>query len=360
MAGYTHLTLFVTAADILWRYKDWQPLPDPCVCEHTYRMKRVDPFLLSLICAIAMASFLPCTGQMRHLLEGLTTTLITLMFFFQGAKLERHAIIDSVKDWRLQGSVLLSTFALFPLLGLGLHALFRTLIPGALIGEELWSGILFLCCLPSTVQSSIALTSIARGNVPASICAATVSNIAGIVLTPLLTGMVLGHVGAGHSPLESVLDVGKELLLPFALGQALQTWIGPIVRKHKVLISFTDRGSIVLVVYTAFSSAVVEGIWHRVPALHLLDVALLDSAILGLVLAMTYAMGRLIGQPTESDISLQFCGSKKSLASGIPMASVIFPATSVGIIVLPLMIYHQIQLFTCTLLARHYAKRSHL
>lgn len=320
-------------------------------------MKRLDPFLLSLIAAIALASFLPCRGQMEHILQHVVTILITFMFFFQGAKLERHAIVDSVKDWKVQGSVLLCTFALFPLLGIGLHLLFRSVFPDALFGEDLWSGILFLCCLPSTVQSSIALTSIAKGNVPAAICAATVSNIAGIALTPLLTGLVLGHVGAGHSPLESILDVGKELLLPFALGQILQKWVGPIVRRHKILISFTDRGSIIVVVYTAFSSAVVEGIWHRVSGAHLLEVALLDSFMLALVLVLSHLMGDGLEQTTENKIALQFCGSKKSLASGVPMASVIFPAASVGIIVLPLMIYHQIQLFTCTLLARRYGRR---
>lgn len=320
-------------------------------------MKRLDPFLMALICAIVLASVLPCRGEMQHILQQVVTVLITLMFFFQGAKLERHAIIESVRDWRLQGTVLLCTFALFPLLGIGLHLLFRNLFPNALFGEDLWAGILFLCCLPSTVQSSIALTSIARGNVPAAICAATVSNIAGIALTPLLTGIVLGHVGAGHSPLESILDVAKELLLPFILGQILQKWIGPIVKRHKFLISFTDRGSIVVVVYTAFSSAVVEGIWLRVSPLHLLEVALLDSFMLALVLVASHFMGKGMNQSTENSIALQFCGSKKSLASGVPMASVIFPSASVGIIVLPLMIYHQIQLFTCTLLARHYGKR---
>lgn len=147
-------------------------------------MKRLDPFLLSLICAIVLASLVPCRGQMEHVLQHVVTILITLMFFFQGAKLQRHAIVQSMKDWKLQGSVLLCTFALFPLLGMGLHLLFRSVFPDALFGENLWAGILFLCCLPSTVQSSIALTSIARGNVPAAICGATVSNIAGIALTP--------------------------------------------------------------------------------------------------------------------------------------------------------------------------------
>lgn len=323
-------------------------------------MPRFDPFLAALLCAIALASVFPCSGETKVFFERLTTILIAFMFLFQGARLERHAIVDSVRDWRLQGGVLFCTFVLFPLLGLALHALFRAIFPEALLGADLWAGVLFLCCLPSTVQSSIALTSIARGNVPGAICAATVSNIAGIVLTPLLSGIVLGAAsgGKGGSSLHSVIAIAEDLLLPFLLGQLLQKWLGPIVRRHKYLISITDRGSIVVVVYTAFSSAVTEGIWHRVSVLRLIEVAALDGLLLALVLAISSWIGRRLGQSRESDITLQFCGSKKSLASGVPMASVIFPSATVGIVVLPLMIYHQIQLFVCTLLARRYGNRA--
>ncbi|QDH24788.1 bile acid:sodium symporter [Neokomagataea tanensis] len=319
-------------------------------------MKRLDPFLMALIGAVLLASFFPCHGALSNVLSHLVTILIALMFFFQGAKLERKAIVESVRDWRLQGGVLLCTFVIFPLLGLFLHFLFKSISPDGLIGDGLWSGILFVCCLPSTVQSSIALTSIARGNVSASICAATMSNIAGIVLTPLLAGLLLGGAHhSGSSPLQAILDVSKELLLPFALGQIVQTWVGPIVKKHKFLISLTDRGSIILVVYTAFSAAVTEGIWHRVSLLRLLEITAINFIILTFILTISRSIGRKM--PIENNISLQLCGSKKSLASGVPMASVIFPASTVGIIVLPLMIYHQIQLFTCTLLARKYGNR---
>nr|WP_294914396.1 bile acid:sodium symporter family protein [uncultured Neokomagataea sp.] len=319
-------------------------------------MKRLDPFLMALIGAVVLASFFPCHGTLSLWLSNAVTALIALMFFFQGAKLERKAIVESVRDWRLQGSVLLCTFAIFPLLGIALHHLFTTLSPDGLIGEGLWSGILFVCCLPSTVQSSIALTSIARGNIPASICAATMSNIAGIILTPILAGLLLGSAhNSGSSPLHAILDVGKELLLPFLLGQIVQKWLGPIVKKHKFLISMTDRGSIVLVVYTAFSAAVTEGIWHRVSIMRLVEITAINFILLTFILMLSRLLGRKMS--LENSISLQLCGSKKSLASGVPMASVIFPASTVGIIVLPLMIYHQIQLFTCTLLARQYGKR---
>lgn len=313
-------------------------------------MRRLDPFLLSLIAAIVLATFLPCRGETAHAFSLLTTLCIAVMFFLQGARLQPAAVLDSVRDWRLQGSVLACTFILFPVLGLVLRAIFPDLL-----SADMWRGVLFLCCLPSTVQSSIALTSIARGNVPASICAATLSNVAGIVITPLLVTLVVqrGNVWSGHA----ILDVATQLLLPFGLGQLLHSRIGEWARQRKKLLSLTDRGSIVLVVYTAFSHAVVEGIWHRVSAHDLLVSAAVDIVILQIALGLTRLFGRMMGFSTESVISLMFCGSKKSLASGVPMANVLFPAATVGTIVLPLMMYHQIQLFVCTLLARREARR---
>ncbi|MDF7673248.1 bile acid:sodium symporter [Acetobacteraceae bacterium ESL0709] len=318
-------------------------------------MKKIDPFLMMLIGAVLLASFFPCPPAAQPWMSRLSTLLITLMFFFQGAKLERHAIIESLQDWRLQGGTLFASFVLFPLLGFALYLLCHALFANGVVNSELWVGILFLCCLPSTVQSSIALTSIARGNVPAAICSATASNILGIFFTPLLSGLLLHRSDSG-SGLETILEVSRELLLPFIAGQLVQKWIGPIVHRHKVLLSFTDRGSIIVLVYAAFSTAVLQGLWKRIPLIDLGKVALLDTILLFVLLCTTYMLGRLLGQSKENEIALQFCGSKKSLATGIPMASVIFP-TGAGIIVIPLMIYHQIQLFICTVLARHYAAR---
>ncbi|MUG05462.1 bile acid:sodium symporter [Bombella sp. ESL0378] len=318
-------------------------------------MRRPDPFLMSLIAAVLLASFLPCPPTWQPWLSRLTSLLVILMFFFQGAKLQRSALVESIRNWRLQGSTLLVSFALFPLLGVGLYALCHLLSPTGFLGPDLWIGVLFLCCLPSTVQSSIALTSIARGNVPAAICAATVSNILGILFTPLLTSLLL-HRSHGGSGMQTVLNVAQELLLPFIAGQILQPWVGPIVRHHKILLSFSDRGSIIVMVYAAFSVAVLQGLWHRVPLLTLLGVGLVDTLLLALTLTLTFLLGHGMKQSIEDNIALQFCGSKKSLASGVPMANVIFPSGA-GIVVLPLMIFHQIQLFVCTVLARHYANR---
>ncbi|GAJ30603.1 bile acid:sodium symporter family protein [Acidomonas methanolica] len=313
-------------------------------------MRKFDPFLLSLISAILLATLLPCRGVAAVMLHRLTFVLIALMFFLHGARLEPRAVLESARNWTLQSGVAACTFVLFPLLGLGLMT-----AAGGLLDHDMWQGVLFLCCLPSTVQSSIALTSIARGNVPAAICAATLSNLAGIVITPILVALVLHRSGAFSA--ASILDIATQLLLPFGMGQLLHTRLHKWVHRNKKLLTLSDRGAIVLVVYTAFSAAVVEGVWHRVSARDLLAAAGVDGVLLAIVLLVSSSLGRLLRLDLPGIIALTFCGSKKSLATGIPMANVLFPAAAVGTVVLPLMMYHQIQLFVCTLLARHLSRR---
>ncbi|OUJ00150.1 bile acid:sodium symporter [Acetobacter orientalis] len=310
----------------------------------------LDPFLLSLIGTVLLATFFPCHGAAVPVFKWLAIVVIGVMFFLQGARLSRQAVVSGLTAWRLHLLILCCTFVLFPLLGIALHAVFP-----ALLQNEIWLGVLFLCCLPSTVQSSIAFTSIGGGNVPAAVCAATASNVFGIFITPFLVGLVLAKHGAQGG---GVLNIVLELLLPFVLGQVLQPWIGKWAQRNKKLLSLTDRGSILIVVYAAFSDAVMQGLWHKVPLSQLGMIALIDFMLLACVLILTALTSRASGLPLKDEIAVVFCGSKKTLASGVPMANVLFPPASVGLIVLPLMIYHQIQLFVCAMLARRFAART--
>ncbi|MFT8417522.1 MAG: bile acid:sodium symporter family protein [Acetobacter sp.] len=310
-------------------------------------MRKLDPFLMALIGAVLLATLLPCQGLATTVLEYVTDACIMVMFFMQGIKLERRAILDNMRNWKLQGLVLICTFGLFPVLGLVLHAM----APG-LMENNIWLGVLFLCCLPSTVQSSIALTSLANGNVAASICAATLSNLVGIFITPLLVSLVLHTHGVWSA--HAVISIAVQLLLPFVAGQLLQPVLYKWAHRNKKIISITDRSSIILVVYTAFSHAVVEGIWLQLSPRHIGALVVVDTGLLLSVLLITLCVGKISGFSSRDEVSLILCGSKKSLASGVPMANVLFPASIAGFVILPLILYHQIQLFLCTLIARHY------
>ena len=317
------------------------------------RLSRLKPdsFTLSLLATVALATVLPCRGWFGHTMEAVTTAAIVLLFFLHGAKLSREAILQGLSAWRLHLMVFVSTFALFPLLGLALRA-----VPPALLDPAVGAGVLFLCLLPSTVQSSIAFTSIAGGNVPAAVCSASGSSLIGIVLTPILAGVLTGAHGRGGNELQAVGSVASELLLPFIAGHLSRPLTRGWLERHKAATGLVDQSSILLVVYTAFSAAVVQGLWRRLSGPDLLEVALWDSLLLAVALGLTTLASRMFGFSKADEITIVFCGSKKSLAAGVPMAGVLFPAAKVGLLIVPLMLFHQIQLIVCGLLARRYAE----
>ncbi|MFC5527359.1 bile acid:sodium symporter family protein [Rhodanobacter ginsengisoli] len=312
---------------------------------------RPDNFTLSLLATVALASLWPCRGEAARAFDLITDAAIALLFFLHGAKLPRAAIMQGMKHWRLHLCVFASTFVLFPLLGLALRPLGH-----ALLTPELYLGVLFVCMLPSTVQSSIAFTSIAGGNVAAAVVSASMSNLLGIVLTPLLVGLLLASHGGGPS-WHGVLYIVLQLLLPFVLGHVARRWIGGLVDRHKPLLGLTDQGTILLVVYSAFSAAVVGGLWRDTPLSALLATLAICALLLALVMPTLTWVARRLGFRREDEIAIVFCGSKKSMASGIPMARVLFAGHlgGLGALVLPLMIFHQLQLLVCAVVARRYA-----
>ncbi|WCM26856.1 bile acid:sodium symporter [Sphingomonas sp. QA11] len=307
-----------------------------------------EPFILTLIGTVVLASLLPPRGPAVPLFDIAADIAIVLLFFLHGAKLSREAIVAGMNNWRLHLAVFAVTYILFPVLGLGVAALPFLAPPVAM-------GMLFLTLLPSTVQSSIAFTAIARGNVAAAVCSASFSNLIGIVLTPALAAILIRSGGSAGVSLASVESIVVQLLLPFVAGHLLRPWIGGFVARQKKLLTLVDRGSILLVVYTAFGAAVVDGIWHRLSAEELALILAACTVLLALVLLATWGLGRLMGLSREDAIVLLFCGSKKSLVSGVPMAGVLFPPAQVGLVILPLMLFHQLQLFACAIIARHYA-----
>ncbi|WP_406090214.1 bile acid:sodium symporter family protein [Streptomyces sp. NBC_01013] len=309
----------------------------------------IDPYIMALIGTVVLAALLPASGTAAEVAGGASTGAVAFLFFLYGARLSTAEALDGLKHWRLHLTVLACTFVVFPLLGLASGGL----VPFVLT-PQLQSGFLFLCLVPSTIQSSIAFTSIARGNVPAAICAGSFSSIAGIFLTPLLAAALLGNSGGGFSA-DALLKIGVQLLLPFVAGQLLRRWIGGFLTRHKKILGYVDRGSILLVVYTAFSEGMVAGIWHQVTPARLGALLAAEAVLLALMLAVSWYGAKRLGFGREDRIAIQFAGSKKSLASGLPMASVLFGAQA-GLAVLPLMLFHQMQLMVCAVIAKRRAR----
>ncbi|WP_274912398.1 bile acid:sodium symporter family protein [Streptomyces sp. WZ-12] len=329
----------------------------------------VDGYLLALLGTVGLAALLPARGTAATVADGASTGAVALLFFLYGARLSTREAMDGLRHWRLHLTTLACTFVAFPVLGLAAGGLVPHVLPPAL-----YTGLLFLCLVPSTVQSSIAFTSIARGNVAAAICAGSFSSIVGIAVTPLLAGLVLHGNGGGFSA-HSLVSIACQLLLPFLAGQLLRRWWnkrgraqragqggggrreGSFLVRHKKVLGYVDRGSILLVVYAAFSAGMVQGIWHQVSPLRLLCLLGVEALLLTAMLTLTSYGSRKLGFNRADRIAITFAGSKKSLAAGLPMASVLFGAQA-GLAVLPLMVFHQMQLMVCAVLAKRYAAQA--
>lgn len=307
-----------------------------------------DGFTLAILGVVVLAAFLPCRGEGARLVGIASQVAISLLFFLQGARLSRKAVLGGILHWRLHLMIFATTFVVFPLLGLALQPL-----SGTLLAPPLYAGLLFLCTLPSTVQASVVFTSVAGGNVAAALCSASLSSIMGMALTPLLASLLLqAH---GESSVNGLASIALQLLLPFLLGQALQVRLEPWMRRHHKTVRRVDLASIMLMVYGAISAATVSGMWSRLPVSSLVVLALVDGALLAVVLALARFAARRFGFAREDEIPILFCGSQKSLVTGIPMANALFAGSTLGFVVLPLMIFHQMQFMACATLARRYA-----
>ncbi|MFC0051344.1 bile acid:sodium symporter family protein [Streptomyces actinomycinicus] len=309
----------------------------------------IDPYVMLLLGTVGLAALLPADGTSADVVSGASTAAIAFLFFLYGVRLSTREALDGLKHWRLHITVLACTFVVFPVFGIAARGL-----EPVLLTQPLYQGLLFLTLVPSTIQSSIAFTSIARGNVPAAICAGSFSSLVGIVVTPLLAAGLLGGDAVGFST-DSVVKIVFQLLVPFVAGQLLRRWVGGFVTRHKRILGPVDRGSILLVVYTAFSEGMNQGIWHQVSPVRLVGLLGVEAVLLAVMLVLTWYGGKALGFGREDRIAIQFAGSKKSLASGLPMASVLF-GSHASLAVLPLMLFHQMQLMVCAVIAKRRAR----
>ncbi|MBU2868021.1 bile acid:sodium symporter family protein [Pacificibacter marinus] len=306
----------------------------------------IDAYMLLLLGTVALGVILPAQGIFADILGQVTFGAVSLLFFLYGIKLDPASVKAGLLNWQLQGLTFGATYLMFPIIGMVLSLVFEPLL-----GTTVTLGLLFLAVLPSTVQSSIAFTAISGGNVPAAICAASVSNLIGVLLTPALVALML-HKGDGSVSFDAVVKIGLQILLPFAIGQLMRPWLSSFVKKHKILTTVVDRGSIILIVYSAFSASTLSGLWSSMPTQTLAWLFGVIWLFLALSMAAMLAAGRLANLSPPDKAVLFYCGSTKSLATGLPIATALFAPDVLGAIVLPLMIYHMSQLILCAFVSQ--------
>lgn len=304
-----------------------------------------DSFVLVLLGVIALASVAPVEGRGLAAFSALSNAAIFSLFFFHGLRLAPASVWEGLRHWRLQLAILLFVFALLPVTGLFLS---RTATP--LLSPGLWVGVLFLCALPSTVQAAISSASMAGGNVAASVVAAALSNLAGVALTPLIVAALASASGAAVG-LGAVTKIATLLLLPFLLGQIARRRLAAWAERNRSWIGRMDRLTIVLAVYTAFSAAVIDGLWTRLDAHEFAILLALVAALLAVAMAGAWRLGGSLGLARPDRITLLYSGTHKSLATGAPMARILFPGPEAGLVIIPLMLYHQLQLIVSAWLA---------
>ncbi|WP_374299151.1 bile acid:sodium symporter family protein [Paracoccus sp. (in: a-proteobacteria)] len=311
-----------------------------------------DRYMLLLVLTVVLASVLPARGAVAAGLSHVTYWVIALLFFLYGAKLTTATILAGLANWRLQLSVLALTFLLFPLLALALKPLSMLWLPPA-VGI----GFLYIGCMPSTVQSSIAFTAVSQGNVAAAICAASISNLIGVVLSPLLFALLIPQgSGYGIDP-SAIWKIVQQILLPFAVGQLCRPLLSGLLNRYRTPTMIVDRGSILLIVYSAFSAGVVNGIWQVISVPSLAVLVALCLILLAAVLAAALLIGRTAGMPHADLMAVLYCGSTKSLATGLPMAGILFAGQDMSLIILPLMLFHLLQLGVCAIISQRMAGR---
>ncbi|MDR6938805.1 bile acid:sodium symporter family protein [Arcanobacterium hippocoleae] len=306
--------------------------------------------VIGIVLAFIIGIAVPIGESAANVINTIGNVGVAGVFLAYGLRIRTSEVLRGLRDIKLQGTVFALTFGIFPLIGLAFYYGI-----GIFSASPFLLGLLYLTLLPSTIQSSVSFVSIAGGDVARAVCAATISNVVGIFLTPVLVLLFLDVAGVSAGNFQKVLT---QLLLPFFIGQLFQPFTGAYLRKHNWITKIVDLFAIITVVLSAVISATHAGVWSKIGAWELTFVISAILIMLGLTLFFSVSAARILKQPKESEIVLIMCGSMKSLATGLPMANAFFPAASVAPLIVPVILYHQIQLFVCSLLADHLGKKN--
>jgi sodium/bile acid cotransporter 7 len=312
-------------------------------------LRTLDPFTLAILGAAVLAALLPPSPSVAAALKPFTAAGVALVFFLHGARLSPSDVVRGLRQPRLHLATALVTYAAFPLVALALSPVLRLVL-----GPALTDGFIFLSALPSTVQSSVAFVAIAGGHVAAAVAAASLSNLLGVIATPLILSFTLATpAGGGDVPLgAAVAKLGLIILAPFALGQLVGRFLRPFLVARRGLVGLADRAVIAVLVYEAVGQSVTGGVWSSVGAGSIVLVGVAALVLLGVVTAISAGIARALRLPREDAVVLVYCGSKKSMASGLPMLRVLHgDSPAAGTLALPIILFHQLQLMVFSQIA---------
>lgn len=316
---------------------------------------KIDRFVLSIILVIIVAYFFPQWGTEDSPIpiDTISTIGIAFIFFFYGLKLSPDKLKSGLENWKLHVLVQASTFLLFPLLVLAFYPFIKT--------EEqhtMWLGFFFLAALPSTVSSSVVMVSMAKGNIPAAIFNASISGIIGIAVTPFWIGLFVNQEQTDFDFTHIYTQLILQIILPVILGIVLQRYWGAFARKHSAKLTMFDKSIILLIIYKSFSESFEERIFSSVSVLDLVLLTIGVVVLFYLVFFLIGFMAKKLKFNKEDEITAQFCGTKKSLVHGTVFSKILFGnMTFIGIILLPLMIFHALQLLIVSVIASKMARR---
>lgn len=317
---------------------------------------KIDGFVLSVIAVIGIAYVFPQWGtpESKIPIDTISAIGISLIFFFYGLKLSPAKLKAGIKNWKLHVLVQGSTFLIFPLLIL----VFRPFIQNE-AQETIWLAFFFLAALPSTVSSSVVMVSIAKGNIPAAIFNASISGIIGVVLTPLWMGLFVQSAQTDFDFTDIYIKLFVQIILPVVVGILLQRFLGEFAQKHNKRLTLFDKSVILLIIYKSFAESFEGDIFSTVSILDLLMLFVAVLILFGIVFFLTGFLAKKMRFNTADQITAQFCGTKKSLVHGTVFSKIIFgKLASIGIILLPLMIFHAIQLLIISTVASRMSRKN--
>ncbi|MCU1579389.1 MAG: bile acid:sodium symporter [Rhodoglobus sp.] len=309
-------------------------------------LRWIDPFVVILLATLATSILIPVPGPVLTVGRVLTNGSIVILFLVYGLRLPTGEVLRGLRNVRLQGSVLATTFVIFPILGIALHGIVQPIV-----GSDLAFGLLYVTLMPSTITSSAAYTSMAGGNVPGAITAATLSNVLGFLLTPALVLLLMNQ--SGGAGIGGGWVVLVQLILPFGVGQILQPLVGEWIRQHHWVSLIADRGAILIAVFTSVAVATAGGMWRGMAWSVVVGLVLAEATLLVLVIGVLLVLARVQGMPKGDRVALVMAGSAKSLGTGLPMALVLFPAPVAALVSVPVIVFHQLQLIASAIMVRN-------